>query len=54
MWILYPLTPAPGERWVPIAWIVLGLVGTAVQLGMTGKNARSRHRQIQQSIRELI
>ena len=21
--------PAPGERWVPVAWIVLGLVGTA-------------------------
>jgi len=36
-WILYPLSPAPGERWVPIAWIVLGLIGTAVQLGVTGK-----------------
>jgi hypothetical protein len=34
-WILYPLTPAPGERWVYIVWIVLGLIGTAVQLGKT-------------------
>jgi hypothetical protein len=36
VWILYPLTPAEGERWVPIAWVVLGLAGTAVQLGITG------------------
>jgi hypothetical protein len=32
-WILYPLSPAPGQRWVYIVWIVLGLVGTGVQLG---------------------
>src|SRR4030081_3227163 len=37
VWILYPLTPAPGQRWVPIAWVVLGLIGTGVQLGITGK-----------------
>jgi len=37
VWILYPTTPAPGNRWVPVAWIALGLVGTAVQLGITGK-----------------
>src|SRR5580765_6337981 len=36
VWILYPLTPAPGHRWVPFAWIVLGLIGTGVQLGITG------------------
>lgn len=37
VWILYPTTPAPGAGWVPVAWIVLGLVGTAVQLGITGR-----------------
>jgi hypothetical protein len=36
VWILYPFTPASGATWVPIAWIVLGLIGTAVQLGVTG------------------
>ena len=36
VWVLYPLDPAPGQRWVRIAWIVLGLVGAAVQLGWTG------------------
>ena len=37
VWILYPTTPAPGQTWVPIAWVVLGLVGTGVQLGITGR-----------------
>jgi hypothetical protein len=37
VWILYPTTPAPGQMWVPIAWIVLGLIGTGVQLGITGR-----------------
>jgi hypothetical protein len=35
--ILYPLSPAPGQRWVPVAWVILGVIGTAVQLGITGK-----------------
>jgi hypothetical protein len=37
VWILYPTSPAPGERWVPLAWIGLGLVGAMVQLNVTGK-----------------
>jgi len=37
VWILYPVTPAPGQGWVPIAWVGLGLIGTAVQLGVTGR-----------------
>ena len=36
VWILYPFTPASG-RWVVVAWIVLGLMGLAVQTGFTGK-----------------
>jgi hypothetical protein len=36
VWVAYPLDPAPGQRWVPLAWIVLGLIGTTVQLGWTG------------------
>ena len=40
VWILYPFTPASGERWVPIAWFVLGLVGIVVQLGVTGRKKR--------------
>ncbi len=36
VWVPYPLDPAPGQKWVPIAWGILGLLGTAVQLGWTG------------------
>jgi len=37
VWILYPMNPAPGQRWVPIVWILVGLVGMAVQLGFTAR-----------------
>jgi hypothetical protein len=40
VWILYPTSPAPGQRWVPVAWIVLGLIGTIVQLGITGRKRK--------------
>jgi hypothetical protein len=40
VWILYPLTPAEGQMWLPIAWVVLGLAGTAVQLGVTGRQKK--------------
>jgi hypothetical protein len=40
VWIFYPTT-APGPRWMPLAWIGLGLIGAAVQLSMTsGKKRR--------------
>ena len=35
VWVFYP-TSAPASRWVPIAWITLGLLGTAVQLSTAG------------------
>jgi len=38
VWILYP-TAASTARWVPIAWVALGVVGTAVQLGITGRKS---------------
>jgi len=36
-WIFYPLSPIPDARWVPLAWIALGVIGTAVQLGFTAR-----------------
>jgi len=36
IWVFYPLSPAPGQRWVPYAWVVLSLIGVAAQLGWTG------------------
>ena len=36
VWVVYPLDPAPGREWVPIAWLALGAIGAGVQLGITG------------------
>ena len=36
VWVAYPMDPAPGQQWVPVAWLALGAIGTAVQLGITG------------------
>jgi hypothetical protein len=36
VWVVYPMDPAPGQAWVFWTWLVLGLIGTAVQLGWTG------------------
>src|SRR5687767_14705127 len=36
VWVAYPMNPAPGQQWVPIAWLALGAIGTGVQLGITG------------------
>lgn len=39
-WILYPNTP-DGPRWpMVVAWVGLGLAGTALQLGLTGKKRK--------------
>jgi Domain of unknown function (DUF4203) len=37
VWVLYPFTPGGARRWVVLAWIVLGLFGTAVQIRMAGR-----------------
>ena len=36
IWVFYPLSPAPGQGWVPYAWVIVGLIGAATQLGWTG------------------
>ena len=36
VWVAYPLNPAPGMRWLPWAWVVLGALGTLVQMRWTG------------------
>jgi len=37
VWILYPMTPAAGQRWVPVVGIVLGVIGVGLQLGITAR-----------------
>jgi hypothetical protein len=40
VWLAYPMNPAPGQRWVIAAWIVLGLAGLITQLSVTAKNKK--------------
>jgi hypothetical protein len=39
-WIFYPLDPLPAVKWVPMAWIVLGIVGAIVQLSLPSLRRR--------------
>jgi uncharacterized protein DUF4203 len=36
VWVAYPLDPAPGQQWIVVVWIVLSIIGAAVQQGITG------------------
>ncbi len=36
VWVAYPLDPAPGRAWVPVIWVILGVIGVGVQMGITG------------------
>jgi hypothetical protein len=31
VWVAYPLDPAPDEKWVPLAWIMLGVIGSTIE-----------------------
>lgn len=44
VWVIYPLNPAPGQGWLPYAWVILGIAGAATQLGWTGGKARIRRK----------
>jgi hypothetical protein len=37
VWLLYPMNPAPGQYWVLLVWIALGVAGVIVQLTVTGE-----------------
>ena len=40
VWLAYPMNPAPGERWVIVAWLALGIVGVITQLTVTSKGKK--------------
>lgn len=41
VWILYPMTLGPEQRWMLIGWLVLGLIGAGIQL-RGGRQKKSR------------
>lgn len=40
VWLAYPTNPAPGNYWILIVWIALGVTGVIVQLGLTAKGRK--------------
>jgi hypothetical protein len=44
VWLAYPMNPAPGNYWILVAWIALGVVGVIVQLAITGGPRSPRKR----------
>jgi hypothetical protein len=40
VWLAYPMNPAPGNYWILLAWIALGVTGVFVQLAFTGKGKK--------------
>jgi hypothetical protein len=36
IWVAYPLNPAPGMRWLPWAWVIIGAFGALIQMRWTG------------------
>ena len=40
VWLAYPMNPAPGQYWVLLVWIGLGLAGVFVQLAVTAKGKK--------------
>jgi Domain of unknown function (DUF4203) len=37
VWLAYPMNPAPGQYWVLLVWLALGVAGVIVQLAITSK-----------------
>ena len=44
VWVVYPLDPAPGRRWLPVVWLALGAVGVFVQLRKAGPRIKKAKR----------
>ncbi len=40
VWLVYPMNPAPGQRWVIFVWLALGLAGVIGQLTFTADKKR--------------
>jgi hypothetical protein len=40
VWVVYPLDPAPGRRWLPVLWLALGIAGMLVQLRKGGARTK--------------
>jgi hypothetical protein len=37
VWVVYPLDPAPGRRWLPALWLAVAIAGVVAQVRKPGK-----------------
>lgn len=44
VWVVSPLAPDASPPWILGVWLVLGAIGTIVQLGFTGKDTKKRRK----------
>lgn len=40
VWLVYPTAPAPGNYWILLVWLALGVTGVIVQLSLTAKGKK--------------
>jgi hypothetical protein len=40
VWLAYPMNPAPGQYWVLLVWLALGIAGVIMQLAITAKGKK--------------
>ena len=40
VWLAYPMNPAPGNYWILLVWLALGIAGVIVQLSITAKGQK--------------
>jgi hypothetical protein len=40
VWLVYPTAPAPGNYWILLVWLALGVTGVIVQLALTAKGQK--------------
>jgi len=40
VWLAYPMNPAPGNYWILLVWLALGITGVIVQLSVTAKGKK--------------
>ena len=40
VWLAYPMNPAPGNYWILLVWLGLGVAGAFVQLSITAKGKK--------------
>ena len=49
VWVVYPFSSRPEDRWLMFVWAVLGVMGMFVQLGRTGRGPRMKQSKAKKS-----